>query len=338
MEDIRYREDMRAAEGCRRAYVEGMEALISGREAKARAERDAYARDIFRDQEKYREDYRRMLGWPLVGEPDHGTPAVRLEKLSEEKNISIYRITLEVLDGFSITGLLFRKGQERMPLVIAQHGGGGAPELMGNFYGDTHNYNHMAERMLAYDVHVFAPQLLLWDKETYGVEYDRVNLDARLKRVGSSVTALEVYGLTRILDYFEAQEYVSNFGMIGLSYGGFYTLFTAAADTRIKSAVACSFFNTRSDYAWSDWTWFGSAQTFSDAEIACLVYPRRLCIEVGAKDELFAVEGARAELRRLRELSSSVTGDWIDFIEFDGTHEFCWEEESLRRLVRDIQS
>lgn len=41
-------------------------------------------------------------------------------------------------------------------------------------------------------------------------------------------------------------------GMVGLSYVGFYTLYIAALDTRIKAAVSCSFFNDRDRYPWSD--------------------------------------------------------------------------------------
>lgn len=193
----------------------------------------------------------------------------------------------------------------------------------------------MVERILKYDVHVFAPQLLIWDV-SHKVEFDRATLDAQLKRVGSSITALEIYGLSRILDYFEVQDYVSDFGMVGLSYGGFYTLFLAAVDTRIKSAVSCSFFSDRKNYAQSDWTWFGSAETFSDAEIACLVYPRKLCIEVGTEDELFDINSARKEICRLKDMCCTTGDEWLEIIEFKGTHEFCKEEVPLKRLVENL--
>lgn len=262
-------------------------------------------------------------------------PEAKTERLSKDEICSIYRISIKVLDDFYMTGLLFQKDDQKRPLVIAQHGGKGTPELVGNLYGDTDNYNHMIERLLSYNVNVFAPQLLLWES-SYQVTYNRVVLDARLKRVGSSITALEIYGITRILDYFETQDYVGSFGMVGLSYGGFYTLFTAAVDTRIKAAISCSFFNSRKKYAWSDWTWFRAAQMFSDAEIACLVYPRKLCIEVGINDELFDIEGAREEIKRLKEMGKEVQNEWVEFIEFEGVHEFCWDNAPLKRFVDSI--
>ena len=139
------------------------------------------------------------------------------------------------------TGLFFQKDEKKRPLVIVQHGGLGTPEFISNFYDDTANYNHMLERVVQYDVHAFAPQLLIWSQEEYQLPFNRQEIDARLKRVGSSVTAVEVYGIMRILDWFEAQDYVKNFGMVGLSYGGFYTLTTTALEPRIQSAVSCSY-------------------------------------------------------------------------------------------------
>ena len=336
MQEIDYREDIEVSRVYKESYLNGIKKLIAYREQEAVSRRDRYCKDIFHKQEKYREAFKEMLGWPLTEKKDAAVPSVKIEELTNDKVCSIYRISFEVMEGLSMTGLLFRKDEKKRPLVIAQHGGLGTPEVVGNLYGDTSNYNHMIERMLSYDVNVFAPQLLIWDA-SYEVEFDRAALDAQLKRVGSSITALELYGLTRILDYFETQDYVSNLGMVGLSYGGFYTLFLAAVDSRIKSSVSCSFFNNRKNYAWNDWTWFRSAETFSDAEIACLVYPRKLCIEVGIKDELFDINSAREEIGRLKNLSCKVGEEWLEIIEFEGVHEFCPEESPLERLAEELR-
>ena len=336
MQEISYRENVEVSKKYIEVYVKEIRNIIESIEQAAVTLRDNYCKDIFSHQEKYREDFKAMLGWPLSEKLVHCVPKAKIEKLTEEEVCSIYRVSVEIMDGLSMTGLLFQKDEKRKPLVIAQHGGSGSPELVGNLYGNTGNYNHMIERVISYNVNVFAPQLLLWD-QSYQVDFDRLALDAQLKRVGSSITALEIYGLIRILDYFEAQDYVSNFGMVGLSYGGLYTSVMAAVDTRIKSAVSCSFFSNRKNYAQSDWTWFRSAETFSDAEIACLVYPRKLCIEVGTEDELFDINIAREEICRLRELINVVSEEWLEVIEFEGTHEFCLEEAPIKRLVQDLQ-
>lgn len=331
---MNYREEESQSKSFKKDYLDGLNRLILNRQSEMAEKRKEYVKDIFEDQKTYREDFRKMLGWPLVDCDTVGLPHVITEKLSEESGYSIYRMQFEILDGVMMTGLYFHAdGEGKKPLVLVQHGGLGTPELISGMYGSTCNYNRMLERVIAHGVHAFAPQLLLWD-EKYDVPFDRVNIDARLKRVGSSITAVELYGLARILDYFEAQDDVLSFGMVGLSYGGFYTLFLSALDERISSAVSCSFFNTRDEYPWSDWTWHCSAERFDDAEIACLVYPRKLCIEIGTKDALFDFSSGEKSFEKLKELCKNVGTDWITFIPFDGTHEFCHDDKPITEMVK----
>lgn len=330
-----YREEKAVTASEKQSYVNQLDALLAKKQAEATKIRAEYARDIFREPERYRADLRKMLGWPLVGQEDTAPPSVTVQELSQEEGYTIYRMGIEILDGVTLTGLYFRS-EGKKPLVIAQHGGQGTPELISGFYGSTTNYHQMLHRIRQQDVHVFAPQLLLWSDQ-YEVPFDRRGLDARLKRVGSSVAAVELYGITRILDYFEAQPEVSCFGMVGLSYGGFYTLFAAAMDTRIRGAVSCSFFNSRDVIGWSDWMWQCSAEKFDDPEIACLIYPRTLCLAVGDKDPLFPVSSAESSFQKLRELCHDVGTDWLETIVFDGVHEFYKDDAPIIRLAQYLK-
>ncbi len=335
---MRYHEEKNAADAHKQAYLDGINKLIDKRQKDAKAKRNEYIKGVFDAQEKYREELCRMLGWPLVGEARVGVPSVKCEKLSEEDGYTLYRMDIEILEGVMMTGLFFKRDSDTpLPLVIMQHGGLGTPELMSGVYGNTTNLNDMLQRTIKYGVHAFAPQLLLWDdKKQHSVVFDRRAIDARLKRVGSSITALEIYGIQRIIDYFETQSYVKSFGMIGLSYGGFYTLYTTAVETRIKAAVSAIFFNTRDAYPWSDWTWTCSAEKFDDAEVACLVYPRKLCIRIADKDELFDPQGGIDSFERLKELCADVGTDWVDFGVFEGKHEFPWDDAPIVKLIEDI--
>ena len=319
-------------------YVLGFESIIANREKDGLKQRNELITKIFEQPEIMRQNLKDMLGWPLNSKIDFKCQ-VESELLYEGEKYNIFRMRFEILKDLKLTGLLFKiKSDEPKPLVIAQHGGSGTPEIISGIYGYSANYNDLTERILKYGVHIFAPQLLLWNVEEYGTEYDRKAIDARLKRVGSSITAVEIFGIKRVLDYFENQNYVKNFGMIGLSYGGFYTMFTSACDTRIKLAITCSQFNDREKYAWPDWTWNNSAFTFSDAEIACLVYPRHLCIQVGENDELFDCKYAKTEYNRLLKLCENVGTDWLDFMTFDGTHEFCKDDEPIRKLIDSLNT
>ena len=336
---IKYTEDVKASEPFKRNYLKGLNAVIAERQQELAKKREEYCRGIFDDGERYREEFKAMLGWPLVGHSKDGIAPVRSTLLSKEEGHTVYRMEFEILEGLFLTGLYFEAdGEGKKPLVLVQHGGRGTPELISGIHGNTYNYNDMLKRVISRGVHAFAPQLLLWETEKFGVEHNRANVDARLKRVGGSITAMELYGLVRILDYFETKENVSDFGMVGLSYGGFYTLYMAAIDTRIKSAISCSFFNTRDKYPWNDWTWFGAAERFDDAEVAALVYPRTLCLQIGTKDELFDVEYGRKSYEKLLKMCEGVGDSWVSLVEFDGKHEFCRDNKYIDRLIEDIRS
>ncbi|MGO4697136.1 dienelactone hydrolase family protein [Paenibacillus sp. 2TAB26] len=252
--------------------------------------------------EPYREKFKAMLGWPLSDPAlDSSIPIARVEWVAQDRLSKIYRVMVEGEYGLTTYGLLFLPLTEGpFPLVISQHGGEGTPELCSSFYGPT-NYHDMTRRVLQRNIAVFAPQLLLWKEGEYGPPYDRASIDRQLKQVGSSIAAVEIYKIQRSLDYLLSRNDIAadQVGMIGLSYGGFYTLFTAAADTRIKAAYSSCFFNDRFRYDWSDFTWFNAGNKFLDAEIAGLICPRFLHIEVGKKDELFHYAHALKELDKL---------------------------------------
>lgn len=334
---MNYRELQDNTTQTKKAYADTLEQLLQSKEAAAQKPRAAYAKDIFSDPERYRTELRQILGWPLTEPRPQSAPAVHSELIAKEDGYSIYRMQFDILDGVKFYGLLFRlHGNEPRPLVLAQHGRLGTPELISGMYGSSSNYNDMLQRILRQGVHVFAPQLLLWD-DCYHVAFDRDAVDARLKRLGGSITALELYELSRVLDYFETQSYVTNFGMVGLSYGGFFTLFTAALDTRIRSAVSCSYFNTRDQYAFTDWCLPNAANTFDDAQIACLVYPRRLCLEMGNQDNLFDHRRSTRSYEIIKELAKDHGTDWVELIVFDGLHEFHRDDAPIIRLVNDLK-
>ena len=45
--------------------------------------------------------------------------------------------------------------------------------------------------------------------------------------------------------------------------------------------------------------------------------------------------GIRA-FERLTALCRDVGTDWLNFISFDGTHEFCKDDSPIERLIKDI--
>lgn len=299
-----------------------------------------------RDASSMREQVRSMLGWPLAMDSDRGSrsdsasvPAAKVIYVSEDKLGSIYRVEVEAGFGLTTYGILFiPKKEGPHPLVISQHGGWGTPELCSGFYGDT-NYNDMTRRVLQRGIAVFAPQLLLWNPDAYGPEFHRHQYDKQLKHVGSSIAAVEMYKIQRAIDYFISRPDIdhSKIGMIGLSYGGFYTMFTAALDTRIKAAYSSCFINNRFVVDWPDFTWFNAGNRFLDAEICALIAPRFLHVEVGTRDEVFLYEHAQPEIDKVEALYTQLNiSDRFSAKAFDGGHELDPSDDGIDFFCRSL--
>ena len=294
-------------DGQRAEYVKGIEDFIKANNRRAKNIRTEYMppESFIKNIEKYRSDFNHMLGIDkiLKNEP------LKFEKtyVGKDDTSTIYRLKVYITDNVPFYALLLipHNAGACMPVAIAQHGGGGTPELCSDFEGKN-NYNHMVQRILEKGFAVIAPQLMLWSVEEKGtarahnVTYDRRKADNSLMRFGMSLTGLEISGIMRCIDYacsnpeFDSDKII----MIGLSYGGYYTMHTMAADERIKAGYAAGFFNDRDVYDWMDWSYNGSAVTFQDAEVAALCAPRSLYVSVGTKDEVFNWQSAVGEAER----------------------------------------
>ena len=271
-----------------------------------------------------REDFRAMLGWPLTEPPAEEPPKAKIEMVAQDELGRIFRVWIDTLPGVRTYGLLYLpRGKGPFPLAISQHGGGGTPELC-TLHENTENYNDMTRRAVRRGIAAFAPQLLLWRQE-FKPAHDKLLIDRRLKQLGGSLAALEIYRLQRALDYLVSRPDIdgARVGILGLSYGGFYALYGAAADARFKVALSSCFFNSRKLYDFHDWSWRDSANRFLDAEVAALVCPRPLYIELGLHDELFAARHARPEGRKVTALYEKLgIPERFVYHEHGGGHEF----------------
>ena len=340
-----YLEGRNDAKSTREAYASGIKDWIAKGYQQLEATRTTYISGITKDPEKYRDAFKDMLGFPLnCSRSRECRTTLSKTLLFEDDEKVIYRVTITMLDDIPFTGLLFlHKDSEQHPFIISQHGGDGTPELVAGFFNDkTYNYNNMTERIFRLGANVFAPQLLMWSNEyeTDGFRRnDRDLIDAQVKQLGGSITALEVFCIIKSLDTFceAAIADENHLGMIGLSYGGLFTLFTAAADPRIKAALSCAYYNKRDVHRMIDWTWRNSASTFFDAEIAMLVYPRCLCIAVADQDNLLPAKSAEAELQRLEQLSQNIYGDtnWFHGCIFSGVHEFVKNDDLIKTVIAE---
>ena len=323
-------EDPAAADDYRQRYVDGLASFVARKNAENKLHRTtAMSPEALKaDPEFFRQKYKKMLGLDLFAGPSPKPTEVTY--VDSDEVCDIYRLTVYITEEIPFYAMLLlpRNGKKPMPLVIAQHGGNGTPELCSDYHG-ANNYNHMVQRALAKGRAVLAPQILVWCQtegermRAHPIPYDRKKLDVDLKRFGSSITALEISGIMKSLDYVCAREDIDpeQVSMIGISYGGYFTLHTMAADRRIKAGYCAAVFNDRDVYNWSDWTYQGSATMFQDAEVAALCAPRKLYVQVGKTDPVFDYHSALPEAERVKAYfeAFSVPENYI-FDLWDGGH------------------
>lgn len=341
-----YRESPETGNEFRKTMLAEVKALLRREQRKADRRRKEYFKPDFSSISAYEQStspYRNkllgMLGWPLTDGWSADVPLASIQSVAKDSLGRISRVFIETLPGMNTYGLFFRPtGKGPFPLVISQHGGDGTPELCSGFFGSA-NYNDMTRRILRKGIAVFAPQLLLWNSERFGPRHEKDVIDRRLKQIGGSLAALELHRIVRSLDYLVTRKDIDakRIGMIGLSYGGFYTLFAAAIDARIKVAVSSCFLNNRKIYDFADWVWFNAANQLMDAEVGALVCPRPLYVEVGRKDDLFHVRHARPEAGKLEAIYRRLgIPQAFHYEEHSGGHELDKSDQGINFLCRHL--
>lgn len=238
----------------------------------------------------YRNQFCQRIGYPPRGAPQ--TEPASLVKIGEDGIGIYYRVQIAILPAVRAEGIYITpKGVTGpRPLVIAMHGGGGSPELA-LFHGGS-NYHDMVRGGVKRGYAVFAPQHLF---SSPGVPRSlRNTLDQRMRLIGTSITAVEIAKITRSLDVLLKRPEVDaqRVGMVGLSYGGFYSLVTAAVDQRIRVAVCSCYYGVQEGrYARdelsvpSDFQFMDRMSLFRDADLAALICPRALQVQAGDHDD-----------------------------------------------------
>ena len=287
--------------------------------------------------QRFRQAFCDSIGYPPPG--DAPLPAATFNKIGEDGIGTYFRAMIPILPGVHAEGIYIvpksLKENEKAPLVISMHGGGGSPEVA-LFRGGA-NYHDMVRGGVKRGYVVFAPQHLF---SAEGFPKDvRNRTDERLRLIGTSLTAIEISKITRSLDVLLRRPEVdaSRVAMVGLSYGGYYALVTPALDTRIKVSVCSCYYGVQesryerdelsipSDFKFKDRFTF-----FRDSDIAALICPRALQIQAGSKDGVDHRDGGKPLAPRSAAYYSKLgLADRFQHLIFDGGHEFhddsAWE-------------
>jgi hypothetical protein len=267
----------------------------------------------------------------------------RFEKAGEDKYSVIYRVWIEVIEDVHTYGIFMVpkkiKGKGKAPLIVAIHGGGGNPEAICDL--DTRiNYHSFGHEAVKRGYLVWAPGLTMLS--AYGgdssiPEVSRESLDRSLKGLGSSIIGLEIHKIiesTKVLIDERPEIDANNVGMTGLSWGGFFTMYTTALCPFIKAAAPSAYFrDTEAELYKTLNTDSKSSQNYSlrgmgHFQAIGLICPRPCMVQMGENDGLFEMEGARKEAKRASIFYEKLgIGDRFSFNAHPDGHEF--ENESI---------
>jgi dienelactone hydrolase len=232
----------------------------------------------------------------------------------------------------------------RLPAILCAHGHDGhnsAKEAVAGVEGapgareTIEAFNSDYARQLALRGYVtMAP-----DWRAFGERYDRSGIEGRdpcnvvqnsLSWLGYSLLSLDVFDARAALDYLQSRRDVDpdRLGMVGLSYGGRVTTFTAALDERVRVAVVSGALNLfaeriRARGSCGSQVVRGLLEWGDVPEVLGLVAPRPLLVERGRRDALLPEDSFRDGFSRLQAIYRAAgVSERLAKDEFDGGHRF----------------
>jgi dienelactone hydrolase len=290
------------------------------------------------DYLRSREKMRALLATSLAYPPPHVLPASQqtasLAHVAEDGLASYYELIVPVLRGVHARGVFMmpRAASGKVPLVIAAHGRGGMPERPkdGKLTVVSRRNRDLAYGALQKGYAVWEPMFIFYSQQHPADIRER--LEVRARQSGTTLPAIEIAKIIGGLNALLASQPIDakRIAMVGMSYGGFYTLYATALEDRIRVAVVAAYFNDRKAVLASsepfgvlDWRFHNSLRWFRDETMAALICPRPLQIQSGDHDQLFPIEGARQTVPAARRFYERLNiADRFSFVEFVGRHDF----------------
>lgn len=231
------------------------------------------------------------------------------------------------------------------PAILCSHGHGpfGKEPVAGNASSEDlranlerHNYNY-AEQLARRGFLTISPDLRCFGERADGADpypgRDRCNVHfVRGSILGIYTLTLNMWDMMRCVDYLQSRPEVDpdRIGMMGLSQGGTMTTFTAAIESRIKAADIIGYVNPWFGFGIDDANFCGSQivpevyRYLDTHDIAGLIAPRPLLLEMGVHDTTFDIEAMIRGYEGVNRIygAAGASGDlWADV--HPGGHAFA---------------
>ncbi len=300
----------------------------------------------------------------LLGAVPDGPPPLAPEQVERVDLGDVVRekVTYAVEPGERVPAFLFlpKTGAAPLPAVLCHHQHGGEFEVGKDGpagLGSTPD-QHYAIELARRGYVTLAPDAICFNErqdpthQLKGAECERYEALQRLTE-GKTLQGKYVWDARRAIDYLVSRAEVdrARIGMIGHSLGGQETLFTTAADLRIKAAVSsCGFASLavlKRDRILHNFALFvpGLAEAGDYGAVLALVAPRPFLVAARTADPIFPRDGIEATVAAARgAYAAQDAADRLGTFYEDGEHQFspamreaayAWLDRWLKPSVAD---
>ena len=226
----------------------------------------------------------------------------------------------------------------RHPAVICCHGHGNGKDalvgILGNNKSGVDYQKRLAIKLAENGFVAIAPDWRCFGERRDPPEIlslqtdmcDRVHI--AVESFGYHLLSLNIWDGMKTIDYLESRKDVdpTRIGCVGCSFGGTMSMFLSAADSRISAACVSGYLMATGDSPISSLC--GSQTlpgllTWGDrAEVAGLICPRPLLVQIGEYDSTFPARHALSEFRRLSRIYQAADAEFkLGLDLFEGCHE-----------------
>lgn len=267
----------------------------------------------------------------------------------EDNGLIRERVIFDTEESMSLPCIVLRpadmKADGRHAAILCSHGHGEfgkepvagnrtTPDLAANIA--KHNYNY-GEIMARAGYMTLSPDLRVFGERADGGDpypgRDKCNVHfLRGAMFGVYTLMLNIWDMKCCVDYLQTRPEVNpeRIGMMGLSQGGTMTTFATAAEPRIKCADIIGYLNPFRKFAINRANWCGSQMVpnlyryFDTHDIAGLIAPRPLLVEMGVYDTCFFIEDQLESFEALKTIYRAAGAEehlWHDI--HPGEHAFA---------------
>jgi len=235
------------------------------------------------------------------------TTTTASSKLARGASYTIHAVRWRVLPGVTAEGLLLQPDAPPVARVIALPDADWTPEEFAALREGVNPFSQVPRHLAESGIEVVVPTLInrsdTWSGNPaihFTNQPHREFIYRMAFELGRHIVGYEVQKVLAAVDLFEKMGASENrsvpIGVVGVGEGGLLALYSAALDPRVKSTWVSGYFGPRGEL-WREPIYrnvWSLLVEFGDAEIASLVLPRALVIEVARAPEIHGPPSSRS--------------------------------------------